>query len=132
MAKALRLTLENSELKRARITEMKKVIYNELKSHEEVVLFSGLEHFVPNILTWGIKSIRGEILVHAFEEHEIYLSTTSACASKKNAAAGTLTAMKVNPKIATSAVRISLDYNNTMTEVEMFLTTFRQVLAKLT
>ncbi|MDR0300391.1 MAG: cysteine desulfurase [Streptococcaceae bacterium] len=130
-AKALRLTLEDTEMKRVHVAKMKKVIYDELKSHEEIVVFSGLDNFAANILTWGIKGIRGEVVVHAFEEYEIYLSTTSACSSKKNAAAGTLMAMNVNPKLATSAVRISLDYTNSMTEVEMFLTVFRQILAKL-
>lgn len=130
-AKALRVSLEGFEEKHAHVAEMKKVIYNELKEHNNVLVFSGVDNYAANILTWGIKGIRGEVTVHAFEDHEIYISTTSACASRKNAAAGTLMAMKVDPKLATSAVRISLDYTNTMTEVELFLTVFRQVLLKL-
>lgn len=131
-AKALRLALEDDTSKRQHVRAMKQTIYDEMVKHPEVVLFSQMENFAPNILTWGIPGIRGEVVVHAFEEHEIYLSTTSACSSKKNAAAGTLTAMKVEPKLATSAVRISLDATNTMAEVEQFLTVFRLVLAKLT
>ncbi|HEY0221955.1 cysteine desulfurase family protein [Lactovum miscens] len=130
-AKALRISLEGFEEKHAHVAEMKKVIYNELKEHNNVLVFSGVDNYAANILTWGIKGIRGEVTVHAFEDHEIYISTTSACASRKNSAAGTLMAMKVDPKLATSAVRISLDYTNTMTEVELFLTVFRQVLLKL-
>ncbi|GAB2025652.1 cysteine desulfurase family protein [Lactovum odontotermitis] len=131
-AKALRLALEDDAAKRQHVRAMKQTIYDEMLKHSEVVLFSQMDNFAPNILTWGIPGIRGEVVVHAFEEHEIYLSTTSACSSKKNAAAGTLTAMKVEPKLATSAVRISLDALNTMAEVEQFLTVFRRVLEKLT
>ncbi|GAB2026425.1 cysteine desulfurase family protein [Lactovum odontotermitis] len=131
-AKALRLALEDDTAKRQHVRAMKQTIYNEMLKHSEVVLLSQMDNFAPNILTWGIPGIRGEVVVHAFEEHEIYLSTTSACSSKKNAAAGTLTAMKVEPKLATSAVRISLDALNTMAEVEQFLTVFRLVLEKLT
>lgn len=129
-ARTMRVTLENDTEKQAHVLAMKQVLFDELSAHENIVIFSGLTDFVPNILTFGIKGIRGEVVVHAFEEHEIYLSTTSACASKKNAAASTLMAMKVKPDIATSAVRISLDRTNTMAEVEEFLTVFRQLLTQ--
>lgn len=130
-AKALRLTLEDDECKRSKVLAMKQIIFDELKKHDKVVLFSEMADFAPNILTFGIRGVRGEVVVHAFEQHEIYISTTSACSSKKNAAAGTLVAMNVSGKIATSAVRISLDASNNMAEVEQFLTVFRQIYQEL-
>ncbi len=126
-AKALRLNLENFEQKTEKIRQMKAVIFEEFSKQEKVILFSGMENFAPNILTFGIRGVRGEVVVHAFEKHEIYISTTSACSSKKNAAAGTLMAMHVKPDLATSAVRISLDHTNNMLEVETFLTIFRNI-----
>ncbi|WP_251712763.1 cysteine desulfurase family protein [Lactococcus ileimucosae] len=126
-AKALRLNLENFEQKTEKVRQMKSVIFEELSKQEKIVLFSENEHFAPNILTFGIRGVRGEVVVHAFEKHEIYISTTSACSSKKNAAAGTLMAMHVKPDLATSAVRISLDHTNNMLEVEAFLTIFRNI-----
>lgn len=130
-AKALRLALNDDETKRSKVLAMKKVIFEALAKYGRVVIFSKMEHFAPNILTFGIRGVRGEVVVHAFENHEIYISTTSACSSKKNAAAGTLVAMNVPGKIATSAVRISLDSSNNMAEVEQFLTVFKQIYAEL-
>ncbi|MFC4651759.1 cysteine desulfurase family protein [Lactococcus nasutitermitis] len=130
-AKALRLALTDFDVKIERVRQMKEIIFNELKKHERVILFSEMENFAPNILTFGIRGVRGEVVVHAFERHEIYISTTSACSSKKNAAASTLVAMNVHGDAATSAVRISLDASNTMTEIESFLTIFRQIYAEL-
>ncbi|PCS00369.1 cysteine desulfurase family protein [Lactococcus fujiensis] len=124
-AKAMRLTLTDDSLKRKKVGKMKAVIYNALKAYDKVILFSEMEHFAPNILTFGIRGVRGEVVVHGFENHEIYISTTSACSSKKNATAGTLVAMNVPNKYATSAVRISLDHTNNMSEVEQFLTVFK-------
>lgn len=66
-------------------------------------------------------------MVHALEEHDIYLSTTSACSSRTGDESGTLKAMQVPEKLATSAVRISLDDQNTMAEVDQFLKVFPQV-----
>lgn len=130
-AKALRIALTDDEFKRKKVQAMKQVIFDELVSYDKIVIFSKMDGFAPNILTFGIRGVRGEVVVHAFENHEIYISTTSACSSKKNAAAGTLVAMNVQGKLATSAVRISLDSSNNMAEIEQFLTVFRQVYQQL-
>ena len=70
------------------------------------------------------------MVVHAFEEHQIYISTTSACTSKAGKPAGTLISMGIPTKLAQTAVRISLDDDNDMGQVEQFLTIFKQVYAK--
>ncbi|MGO4930759.1 cysteine desulfurase family protein [Streptococcus alactolyticus] len=130
-AKALRLTLEKETMALPRIAKMKAVIYDALAVYSDVVIFSEkTDDFAPNILTFGIKGVRGEVIVHAFEEHEIYISTTSACSSKAGHPAGTLVAMSVPSKLAQSAVRISLDDDNDMSQVEQFLTIFKQIYHK--
>ena len=53
----------------------------------------------------AIKGVRGEVVVHAFENHGIYISTTSACSSKKADSSSTLYAMDVPNEWATGAVR---------------------------
>ncbi|QDK70678.1 cysteine desulfurase family protein [Lactococcus protaetiae] len=130
-SKALRFVLTDDEAKRNKVHAMKQIIFDELKQHKKVILFSKMDGFVPNILTFGIRGVRGEVVVHAFEKHDIYISTTSACSSKKNAAASTLVAMNTPSKLATSAVRISLDATNNMAEIEQFLTVFRQIYQEL-
>ena len=129
-AKALRLVLDQFEAGQKRLLAMKKVILNELASYPDVTIFSQMEGFLPNILTFGIKNVRGEVTVHAFEDHQIYISTTSACASKAGKPAGTLLAMGIPQKLAQTAVRISLDQENDMSQVEQFLTIFKQIYAQ--
>ncbi|TCD46289.1 cysteine desulfurase [Streptococcus sp. X16XC17] len=126
-AKALRVTMEKAPEANRKISAMKQIILEELNHYDDVTIFSEMEGFAPNILTFGIKNIRGEVIVHAFEEHQIYISTTSACSSKAGKPAGTLIAMGVHPKIAQTAVRISLDDDNDMSQVEQFLTIFKQI-----
>ena len=131
MAKALRLVTDKEEFSLPKIAKMKKIIFDELAKYEDITIFSGEgEDFAPNILTFGIKGVRGEVIVHAFEEHQIYISTTSACSSKAGKPAGTLISMGVPTKLAQTAVRISLDDDNDMGQVEQFLTIFKQVYAK--
>ena len=126
-AKALRLSMENQEAFASKTQQMKEVILKELANYPDVTVFSGEDHFAPHILTFGIKGVRGEVVVHAFEEFDIYISTTSACSSKAGKPAGTLIAMGVDKSIAQTAVRLSLDLENDMSQVEQFLTKFKLI-----
>ena len=126
-AKALRLAMENQEAFASKTQLMKEVIRKELANYPDVTIFSGEDHFAPHILTFGIKGVRGEVVVHAFEEFDIYISTTSACSSKAGKPAGTLIAMGVDKSIAQTAVRLSLDLENDMSQVEQFFTKFKLI-----
>lgn len=126
-AKALRLAMENQEVFASKTQQMKGVIRKELANYPDVTIFSGEDHFAPHILTFGIKGVRGEVVVHAFEEFDIYISTTSACSSKAGKPAGTLIAMGVDKSTAQTAVRLSLDLENDMSQVEQFLTKFKLI-----
>lgn len=130
MARSLRLTLEKKAEAPNKVEQLKNTLLDALSSYEKVTIFSQKENFAPHILCFGLKGIRGEVLVHAFEEKAIYLSTTSACSSKKQQVRGTLAAMNVPNHLSTTAVRISLDQSNTMVEVEQFLTVFNQLYQK--
>lgn len=109
---------------------MKEVLYKALSDYADVTLFSEMDNFVPNILTFGIKGVRGEVIVHAFENHSVYISTTSACSSKAGKPAGTLISMGIPTQQAETAVRISMDDDNDMSQVEQFLTLFKQIYQK--
>lgn len=129
-AKALRLAMERQEDFERKCHQLKEVIREELAHYPDVTIFSGDEGFAPHILTFGIKGVRGEVIVHAFEEYEIYISTTSACSSKAGKPAGTLIAMGVDKALAQTAVRLSLDLENDMSQVEQFLTKFKLIYEK--
>ena len=83
--------------------------------------------FAPHILCFALEGIRGETLVHTLEDQDIYISTTSACASKKADEASTLVAMKTPDAIATSAVRLSFDESNTLEEADEFIAAFDKI-----
>ena len=129
-AKALRIVLDKAKIGQKQLLAMKRILFDSLSHYDDVILFSEMEYFAPNILTFCIKGVRGEVLVHAFEEHDIYISTTSACSSKAGKPAGTLISMGISSKLAQTAVRLSLDEDNDMSQVEQFLTIFKQIYEK--
>ena len=130
MVKALRLSLEIKEQKPEQTQRLKVALINALKTYEKVTIFSEGTDYAPHILCFALKGIRGEVLVHALEEKQIFVSTTSACSSRKHMASSTLHAMHVPNDLATSAVRISLDENNSLAEVEQFMIIFKQLYKK--
>ena len=130
MARASRLVKENEAAAVKRKQQIKERIYDHISQFDHVHMISGRDQgFAPHILCFAIEGVRGETIVHAFEDQNIFISTTSACSSKKHSEAGTLAAMKVPDNIATSAVRISLGDQNTLEEADRFNQVFDQLYA---
>lgn len=122
MAKAIRLLKENEAQKADKMEQLKEKLVNHLKTLDNVHVFSKIgDDFAPHIICFTIDGVRGETIVHTFEERDIYISTTSACSSKKGLESGTLKAMNVQENVATSAVRVSLDESNTEKEMDEFI-----------
>ena len=131
-ARACRLLFEDRELKENYIRKNRDYLEENLRKFDKVTIFSPINEAqqAPHILCFGIKGIRGEVLVHALEDKEIFVSTTSACSSKKKMNSSTLHAMGVPSKLAETAIRISLDEKNSLAETEQFLIVFKQLYDK--
>lgn len=130
MARAIRLVKEKEAESVKQEQAVRTAIFKHLQQFDHVHLFSDLTpQFASHVLCFAIEGVRGETVVHAFEDHDIYISTTSACSSKKQAEASTLAAMKVPTRLAESAVRISLGDQNTLADAAAFNQAFDQVYA---
>lgn len=130
MARAIRLVKEKEAESVKQEQAVRTAIFKHLQQFDHVHLFSDLTpQFASHVLCFAIEGVRGETVVHAFEDHDIYISTTSACSSKKQAEASTLAAMKVPTRLAESAVRISLGDQNTLADAVAFNQAFDQVYA---
>ena len=121
--KALRLALTDVCAKQGKQRDIKDYLTNELKNYSKVTLFSTAAG-TPHILCFALKGIRGEVLLHAFESEGIYISTTSACSSRKKIRSGTLSAMRIPDSVAVNAVRVSFSDTNNMEEAKRFMEIF--------
>ncbi|MGA9518691.1 MAG: cysteine desulfurase family protein [Trichococcus sp.] len=124
MAKALRMTLESSESSRKQERLVRSKLVAALSEYEDVRIFSP-EDGAGHILCFAMKGVRGEVMVHAFESQDIFISTTSACSSRKKGTPYTLGSMGVPVSWSQCAVRISLSGENTESEAEAFIEHFR-------
>ncbi|WP_367369529.1 cysteine desulfurase family protein [Pediococcus parvulus] len=131
MAKALRLLLKDEPANVKQQQTVKETIFDHVSKFKNVTMFTQRnDGFAPHILCFAIKGVRGETVVHAFECYNIFISTTSACSSKKQVESSTLAAMKTPDDIATSAIRVSLDADNTVAEAEEFNKVFDKLYAE--
>ena len=121
--KALRMALEEKSV----TGELRSQLWKELATKPEIRIFSP-EDGASHVLCFAIKGVRGEVVVHAFENHGIYISTTSAWSSKKADSSSTLYAMDVPTEWATGAVRVSFSNDNTKEEVEQFIKVLHQLM----
>ena len=121
--KALRMSFEEKSV----TGELRSQLWKEIATKPEIRIFSP-ENGASHVLCFAIKGVRGEVVVHAFENHGIYISTTSACSSKKGDSSSTLYAMDVPTEWATGAVRVSFSNDNTKEEVEQFIDVLHQLM----
>ncbi|MGD7044244.1 cysteine desulfurase family protein [Jeotgalibacillus proteolyticus] len=85
----------------------------------------------PHIINVSVPGLKGEVIVHALEKEEIYISTTSACSSKKAEVSRTVQAMGCSPEIAKGSVRISMAYTTTKSDIDQLQKVWSTVIPSL-
>lgn len=87
--------------------------------------------FAPHIVSVSFKGIRAEVMLHALEEKEIYVSAGSACSSHDKKTSSTLRSIGLKEDIAGSTIRISFGKYNTKEEVDYFIKVIDEIIPKL-
>ncbi|MBF2574307.1 cysteine desulfurase [Listeria welshimeri] len=130
LAKALRLALEN-EQNTSELIEIRDYLLSEIAYMPDMTVHTKKSVAAPHIICFSAKGHRGEVLVHALEKEDIYISTTSACSSKQKLASSTLKAMGVTDEEATGAVRVSLSYESRLSEAKIFIQKLQEIIENL-
>ncbi|MFJ5715920.1 cysteine desulfurase family protein [Neobacillus sp. NPDC093127] len=116
LAKALRITMAKSIAGTAKMKKIQSMLRTGLNGIEGININTPIEDAAPHILNFSLNGMKSEVFIHALEQREIFVSTTSACSSKKKSPSKTLLEMGVPESSAESAVRISLSFDNTEAE----------------
>ncbi|BCB05262.1 cysteine desulfurase family protein [Bacillus sp. KH172YL63] len=120
-AKALRIHLAESEEKLAIMEENHLFLRQELEAIDGVTVHTPANFHAPHILNFSVQDFKGEVLIHALDRRDVFVSTTSACSSKQNKPSRTLLSMGVSEDLANSSIRVSLSFHNTMDECRAFI-----------
>ena len=120
-AKALRLIYENLDEYVKEITK-KNIYLKEKLSKYDGVFINSNEYSIPHILNLSIIGVKPETMLHALEEHDIYISTQSACST--GASSKAVMAVTNSEERANSSIRISLSHLTTKEELDTFMEAF--------
>lgn len=97
------------------------------------ILINGpsVEMGAPHILNVSIMGIRGEVMLHALEERQIYVGTGSACSSRKKEPNRILAAIGITGNRAECAIRFSLSPYNTPEEMDITAQAINELIGPL-
>lgn len=71
----------------------------------------------PHIISLAFPGLKAEVVVHALEQEGIYISSKSACSSKREQPSRILSAMGYDEQTALGAIRISMGWETTEEDV---------------
>lgn len=122
MGEAIKYDFINLDAKLEHMKNIKDYISSEILKIEGTKLNSkfGYESAVQ-IVSASFKDIRAEVLLHALEEKNIYVSSGSACSSSHPGISGTLKGIGLTKEYLDSTIRISLSEFSTMEEAKKLI-----------
>ena len=95
------------------------------------VIFGAAAERLPNTTLFALEGMKAETAVIAFDLEGIAVSSGAACSSGKVQPSHVLAAMGVSPGLLRAAVRVSLGWETTETEVEALLSAWRKLATAL-
>lgn len=130
LVKALRITMKIQREESERLFEMQEELRKKLEGIKDVVINSPSGH-APHILNISVPGYKPEVVIHALAKEGIYISTKSACSSKHPDKSVVLSACGLGSERSSSALRISLSYQNKLEEINEFCNVLKRTLRNL-
>lgn len=128
--KALRLIKESERKHQGKLFELQQYTLQQLKLIDGVRINTP-EKAAPHIINISIPTIKPEVMIHMLSEEKIYISTKSACSSKKLTDSSVLAACGYTTARTNSSLRMSLSYHTTKEDILTFLTVLKKSIHKL-
>ncbi|TCO70211.1 cysteine desulfurase family protein [Marinisporobacter balticus] len=120
LGEAANVLYEDMDNKLEKMWDLKNKFIELVKNEIEDIKINGFEKegSAPHIANISFLGIRGEVLLHSLEQDGIYVSTGSACSSKKHSKSYVLKAMGLSDKEIDGAIRFSFSYHNQLEEID--------------
>jgi cysteine desulfurase len=135
MAKALRMASERMKENESVKLQLRQRLIEALLTVSDVAI-TGLSkdpqlteqlETASHIVHFCMPGYRPEVIVHALEEHQIYISTKSACSSNQTLPSKVLLAMGMDKASAASGLRVSFSEDHTEEELLGFVEALKLV-----
>ena len=114
----------------ATLSRLKQRLGDELSRFEEVVTHSP-EQSVANTLMVSVPPVPGEVLVNAFSDEGIAVSTGAACSNRKQVQSHVLEAMGCSAPVVESSVRLSMSRFTEESDIDYVAEVMNRVFPRL-
>ncbi|MGP4062591.1 cysteine desulfurase family protein [Halobacillus sp. H74] len=128
--KALRLLHEDQSGKSDHLRTLRHLLWTSLKKRSYCQINSPRDG-APHIVNFSIPGYKPEVVIHSLGQKGIFISTKSACSSKQPDVSTVLKACNLDHDLTTSALRVSMSYQNNEKEIENFLEILDTTVEKL-
>ena len=116
--KASEIAYKNLDENFNKVYNIRKEIISLKDKIENMSINGDEEKGIPYILSLSFKDVKGEVLLHALEDKNIFVSTGSACGSKGKKDLSTI--HYVNEENVGSTIRVSFSSDNTIEQAKEF------------
>lgn len=116
------------EKKQEHLDTLKQKFITGLQSIEGVCINGSIcKDFAPHIVSVSVQGVRSEVLLHALEEKQIYVSAGSACSSNKPEISRTLLGIHLKKELLDSTVRFSFSTYTTVQEIDYAIEALQEI-----
>ncbi|MEH2569469.1 cysteine desulfurase family protein [Bradyrhizobium sp. AZCC 2289] len=124
---AARAAMAALEEDAVRLRGLRERLENGLVQTPEMIVFSGHVRRLPNTTLFTVPGLKAETAVIGFDLDGIAVSSGSACSSGKVQPSHVLAAMGLSHELAQGAVRLSLGWSTSETDIDLTLKTWRKL-----
>lgn len=131
LAKALRLAIVNRETNYQKVSELRDYLVSYLKDNEDKYVLNSLDKNNPYIVNFSLKNRKASVVVEALSNHNIMVSSLSACHSKNEDYSYVVYALKHDMCLAHNTIRVSFSYDNTLDDVKDFIKALKEIIKEI-
>lgn len=121
--KTANMDQDNHIIKKVR----EKLVFELQQRLSDKIRINSPHNSLPGILNISFSTVKSEVILHALELKEIYVSSGSACSSKKQTVSHVIKAMHVPPPWSDGAIRFSFSGENTEKEAVICAETLHDI-----
>lgn len=133
-AEAVRLATRDLEANMKKLARLRQSLIGGLQEAIPDVVVNGPtdpRQVAAHILSVAVPGLRAEVLLHALEERGVFVSTQSACSSRKQAGSHVLAAMGLPQPVRDGTLRLSLSPRQPEEEIATAVEAFKAAVEEL-
>lgn len=126
--KTLQLSLTNQKERYEHVSILAERLLNYLKNNPSLYELNVSNPVNPYIINFSSITKKGSIVVEALSNNGIMVSSISACHSSKEKGSYVVASIGKSELVSNNTVRISLDYLNTLEEIDTLVSTLDKII----